>query len=48
MSNEMECMCIEFGISSHVPGDIVAMDPSVSDSILIDSLPVCQNCGGQL
>ena len=48
MSNEMECMCIECGMSSHVPGDLSAMDPSVPDSILIDSLLVCQNCGGQL
>ncbi len=48
MSNEMECMCLECGVSIHMPEDLIAMDPSDSDSKLLDSLLVCENCGGQL
>jgi len=48
MSNEMECMCIACGMSSYIPADLIKMDPSVDDSNLIDSLLVCQNCGGKL
>jgi hypothetical protein len=44
----MECMCMECGISSYIPADLIKMDPSVHDSNLIDSLLVCQNCGGKL
>jgi len=48
MSNEMECMCMACGMSSYIPADLITMDPSVYDSNLIDSLLVCQNCGGKL
>jgi hypothetical protein len=44
----MECMCMACGISSYIPADLIKMDPSVDDSNLIDSLLVCQNCGGKL
>jgi len=48
MSNEMECMCVECGVSIYMPSDYITMDPSASDSKLLDSLLVCEQCGGQL
>jgi hypothetical protein len=48
MSNEMECMCLECGMSIHMPEDLITLDPSDSDSKLLDILLVCENCGGQL
>jgi hypothetical protein len=39
---------MQCGMSSYVPGDLIAMDLSVSDSNLLDSLLICQNCGGRL
>jgi len=35
-------------MSIHIPEDLIAMDSSDSDSKLLDSLLVCENCGGQL
>jgi len=48
MSNVMECMCLECGMSIHMPEDLITMDPSDSTSKLLDSLLVCENCEGQL
>jgi len=48
MSNVMEYMCLECGMSIHMPEDLITMDPSDSTSKLLDSLLVCDNCGGQL
>ena len=49
MGEEMECMCMECGASSYLPTDAVTMDEQEdTDSKLLDSLLVCQNCGGQL
>jgi hypothetical protein len=48
MSNEMECMCLECGVSIHMPEGLIAMDPSDSDLKVLDSLLICENCGGQL
>ena len=48
MSNEIECMCLECGMSIHMPEDLIALDPSDPDSKLLDILLVCENCGGQL
>jgi len=44
----MECMFLECGVSIHMPEGLIAMDPSDSDSKSLDSLLVCENCGGQL
>ena len=44
----MECMCLECGVSIHMSEGLIAMDPSDSDSKSLDSLLVCENCGGQL
>ena len=48
MSSEMECMCLECGMSVHVSEDLIAMDSSDSGSKVLDSILICQNCGGQL
>lgn len=46
---EMECMCMECGASSYLPkGDILMEDPASSDSKMLNSLLVCQICGGPL
>lgn len=49
MSQEMECMCQQCGMSSHIAeGDIVLEDPANVELKLLSKLLVCQNCGGQL
>jgi hypothetical protein len=49
MTKEMECMCMGCGISNCFPEDDIALeDPSAVDSKIIDSLLVCEQCGGQL
>jgi len=49
MSNEIECMCMQCGISTYLPEDSVIMDDSSdADSKLLDILLVCEQCGGQL
>ena len=49
MGEEIECMCMECGASNYLPADAVTMDEQGgTDSKLLDSLLVCQNCGGQL
>jgi hypothetical protein len=49
ISQEMECMCQQCGISVHLPeSDIVMENPTSVESKLLDMLLVCQNCGGQL
>ena len=49
MGEEIECMCMECGASNYLPADTVTMDEQEgTDSKLLDSLLVCQNCGGQL
>lgn len=49
MSNEIECTCMQCGISIYLPEDNVIMDDSSdADSKLLDILVVCEQCGGQL
>jgi hypothetical protein len=49
MSQEMECMCQQCGLSVYLPeGDIAMEDPASTDSKLLSNLLVCQNCGGPL
>jgi len=49
MNEEMECMCMECGMSNYLPkSNIVMEDPSISESKILDALLVCSNCGGQL
>ncbi len=49
MNNKIECMCMHCGISIYLPEDSVIMDDSSdTDSKLLDSLLICEQCGGQL
>ena len=49
MGEELECMCMECGVSNYLPADDVIMDEQEgTNSKLLDRLLVCQNCGGQL
>jgi len=49
MTQKMECLCMECGVSNYFPADDIALeDPSDVDSKKIDSLLVCEQCGGQL
>jgi hypothetical protein len=49
MNEAMECMCMECGASSYLSkGDIIMEDPASTDSKMLNSLLVCQICGGQL
>jgi DNA-directed RNA polymerase subunit RPC12/RpoP len=49
MSEEMECMCLECGASGYLPKNDISMDdPANIESKLLDSLLVCQSCGGRL
>jgi hypothetical protein len=49
MSNEIECMCMQCGISTYLPeGSVIMDDSSDADSKLLDILLVCEQCGGQL
>jgi hypothetical protein len=49
MSEEMECMCLECGMSNFLrQSDISMEDPTNSESKPLGSLLVCANCGGQL
>jgi len=49
MSDKIECMCLECGVSMFLPKNDISMDdPSDADSKLLDSFLVCENCGGRL
>jgi hypothetical protein len=49
MSQEMECMCQECGISVYLPSEVINLeDPASAEVKLLDSLLVCQECGGRL
>lgn len=49
MSNKIECMCMQCGISIYLPEDNIIMeDSSNANSKLLDILLVCEHCGGQL
>ena len=49
MSQEMECMCQECGISVYHPSGVIDLeDPANTEIKLLDSLLVCQECGGRL
>lgn len=49
MTQAMECMCMDCGVSNFFPVDDISMeDPSALDSKKINPLLVCEKCGGQL
>lgn len=45
----MECMCMECGVSIYLPAENISMeDSSAVDTKILDSLLVCEQCGGRL
>ena len=49
MSQEMECMCQECGISVYHPLDIIKLeDPASTEVKMLDNLLICEECGGRL
>jgi hypothetical protein len=49
MSEEMECMCQQCGVSVHLPTDLISLeDPANPDAKMLSSLHVCPECGGAL
>ncbi len=49
MTEKMECMCLECGTSSYILKDDIAMeDPFSTESKILNSLIVCELCGGKL
>ncbi|MBW2072532.1 MAG: hypothetical protein JRI89_14925 [Deltaproteobacteria bacterium] len=49
MSELMECMCQECGISHYLPEDTITLeDPANSEVRLLSGIFVCSECGGAL
>ena len=49
MVQEMECMCQQCGMSSHIEEDLISYeDPTNVESRMLSSLLVCKECGGSL
>ena len=49
MSEEMECMCQQCGISTYLPADMISLeDPANTEVKLLSAIHACENCGGQL
>ena len=49
MSEEMECMCQQCGVSIYIPADFISLeDPGNTEVKMLSSLHVCEHCGGQL
>lgn len=49
VSSEMECMCQQCGISTHLPtNQIFLEDPANTEVRLLSDLCLCPKCGGRL
>ena len=49
MSEEMECMCLQCGISLYLPAELISLeDPANTEVKLLSSIHVCESCGGSL
>jgi hypothetical protein len=49
MSEEMECMCLECGVSTYRPLDQISLeDPASKEGRLLSDLCICAECGGRL
>jgi hypothetical protein len=47
--DEMECMCMECGISCSLPAESISLeDPAEFGPNVLSSVHVCPACGGQL
>jgi len=43
MSEEMECMCLQCGISLHLPAELISLeDPANTEVKLLSTIHVCQ------
>jgi hypothetical protein len=49
MSEDMECMCRQCGVSIYIPADLISLeDPGNPEVKMLSSLHVCEQCGGRL
>jgi len=48
MSKEVECMCLECGISLYLDKDSILLGDYVTDTLRVVEKTFCTQCGGQL
>jgi hypothetical protein len=49
MSEEMECMCQQCGVSISIAADLISLeDPDNLEVKMLSTLHVCEQCGGRL
>jgi hypothetical protein len=48
MTDELECMCTECGISLYLPRDLITLDASADIGAAMVRSPFCTECGGKL
>ena len=49
MTEDMECMCEQCGISMYLPANTISLeDPGNIEVKTLSDLHVCENCGGRL
>jgi hypothetical protein len=48
MSDELECMCTECGISLYLPRDLITLEAYADYGTAMVRSPLCTECGGQL
>jgi DNA-directed RNA polymerase subunit RPC12/RpoP len=48
MNEQMECMCLDCGISLLLPREVISLDDDVGESAKLLRKLFCTECGGQL
>jgi hypothetical protein len=48
MTDELECMCIECGISLYLPRDLITLGDHDEEGNTLVRAPFCTECGGRL
>jgi Zn finger protein HypA/HybF involved in hydrogenase expression len=49
MSEKMECMCQQCGVSIYIPAGLISLeDPANTEVKMLSSLHLCEQCGGPL
>jgi len=48
VTDEMECMCQQCGISTHLPSDRIFLEDPAAEARLLSDLCLCAECGGRL
>ena len=49
MSDEMECMCQECGVSVHLNADAISMEEPANPEVkILAGIHACPECGGRL